>query len=383
MKKLLCVLLLLTLFPLPCRAVEVLQGDALSLSAPSAALLEQETGTLLYEKDAHTKRPIASVTKVMTLLLTMEAIESGRLHWDDPITASAHAAGMGGSQIWLEEGEEMTAEELIKCITVVSANDCSVAMAEHLAGSEEAFVAAMNEKAQELGMADTHFMNCTGLFDDPEHYSTAYDVALMARALMNHKDIQRFTTIWTDTARNGAFGLSNTNKLIRFYPGATGLKTGFTGGAMYCLAATAEREGTAYVAAVLGDDTSAGRFESARTLLNHGFARYLVADFTEGISLPPVPVVLGRETYVLPVCQGSPKFLLEKGQKQALCYVPELPKSIEAPVTESTPLGSVTVYAGEEVLARFPLHADRNSSRLGTLDIFHKLLEILLCKSGI
>ena len=382
MKTLLFIIILSGLFRISGAAVQATPSQALSISAPSAVLLEQDTGTLLYEKDAHTERPIASVTKVMTLLLTMEALDEGRLSWDDAITASAHASSMGGSQIWLEEGETMTVREMVKCITVVSANDCSVAMAEHLSGSEEAFVAAMNEKAQTLGMEHTHFANCTGLFDAPDHYSTAYDVALMARALMQHPDIQQFTTIWTDTARNGAFGLSNTNKLIRFFPGATGLKTGFTNGAMYCLAATAERDGTAYVAVVLGDETSAGRFESAKTLLSHGFANYLVQDIAQGISLPPVPVNLGQEAYVIPEYTESTKLLLEKAQRQTLQYVPELISGVEAPVTRQTPLGTVSVYAGDTLLARFTLRADRDIARLGTVDIFHNLLDILLCKAG-
>ena len=237
---------LLTALPLSAGAVE------LEVAGKSALLMDAATGTVLYEKNAHEKLSPASVTKVMTLLLIMEAIDSGKIQWEDTVTASEAAAAKGGSQIYLKVGETMTVTDMVKSIAVSSANDCACAMAEHLAGSEEAFVGLMNEKARELGMNDTNFVNCTGLDDGPnadEHKTSAFDIALMSRELLtNHPDIKRFTTIWMDTVRNGEFGLSNTNKLIRFYSGATGLKTGFTSGAGYCLSATAEREGMALIA---------------------------------------------------------------------------------------------------------------------------------------
>ena len=211
------------------------------VSAPCAVLMEQSTGTVLYEKNSHERRAPASVTKVMTMLLVTEALDDGRLHPEEMVTASDRAASMGGSQIWLEEGERMSASEMLKCVAVVSANDCAVALAEHLCGSEEAFTARMNQRAAELGMEDTHFTNCTGLFEDPDHYTSAWDIALMSRELIRHAFIKDYTTIWMDTVREGRFALSNTNKLIYYYEGATGLKTGFTSGAMYCLSATAER----------------------------------------------------------------------------------------------------------------------------------------------
>ena len=379
MKQLMCILMVLTLFTTNCKAVDVLKDDDLTISVPSACLIEKETGTLLYEKDAHTRRPIASVTKVMTLLLIMEEIEAGNLTWDDQIVASSHAASMGGSQIWLEEGESMPVSEMVKCITVVSANDCSVAMAEHISGSEEAFAAAMNQRAQELGLQDTHFMNCTGLFDAPEHYSSAYDVAILARELISHEEIKNFTTIWTDTARDGELGLSNTNKLIRFYDGATGLKTGFTNGAKYCLAATAMRDGTEYIAVVLGGETSNDRFDSAKTLLNHAFANYVLTDMSAGVALPPIPVELGKENFVQPTYTQSNKILLEKAQKQTLRYVPELLNTVEAPITTNTVLGTVTVYTGEQQLAQLTVTAAQDIPRLTIPEIFLQLMQVLLC----
>ena len=366
--------LAVVLLTTPCRAVALLTDDDISISAPSACLMEQETGTVIYEKDAHTRRHMASVTKVMTLLLIMEAIDSGSLSWEDTVTGTAHAASMGGSQIWLEEGETMTVEEMVKCITVVSANDCSVAMAEHLSGTEDAFVKRMNDRAAELGMKNTHFTNCTGLFDNDDHYSCAYDIALMARELMGHEDIKRFSTIWMDTARGGEFGLSNTNRLIHSYKGATGLKTGFTDGAKYCLAATAERDGDAYVAVVLGADSSNDRFDSASTLLSFGFAGYTLCDLTETLPLPSVPVTLGTESYVQPVYGENPKTLLEKSNAGLLRCVPSLPTDLEAPVAAGQPIGTVQVYLGDTMLTEIPVHAGKAVERMGVWEIYKLML---------
>ena len=239
------------------------RADELTLDAPSALLMEKQTGTVLFAKDEHTPREPASVTKVMTLLLTMEAIDSGALSYDDTVTGSAHAASMGGSQIWLKEGEQMSVDEMLKCIAVNSANDCAVAMAEHISGSEEAFTKRMNDRAKELGTENTQFLNCTGLTDDPGHYTTARDIACMSRALLAHPRIREYTTIWMDTVRDGRFGLANTNKLIHAYPGATGLKTGYTQQAMHCLSASAERDGVEYIAVVLHAESSKARFADA------------------------------------------------------------------------------------------------------------------------
>ena len=232
----------------------------LEVAGKSAVLMDMATGTVLFEQNAHEKLAPASVTKVMTMLLIMEAIDSGKISWDDLVTVSETAAAKGGSQIYLKVGETMSVTDMLKSVAVSSANDCACALAEHIAGSESAFVEKMNQRAKELGMNDTNFVNCTGLDDDDkakEHLTSAYDIALMSRELMaNHPDIQKFTTIWMDTVRNGAFGLSNTNKLVRFYPGATGLKTGFTANAGYCLSATAQRNGLGLIAVIMGAKTS-------------------------------------------------------------------------------------------------------------------------------
>ena len=374
--------LAIALLATPCRAITTLTDDAISIPAPAACLMEQETGTVIYEKDAHSPRHIASVTKVMTLLLIMEAIDSGTLEWEDTVTASSHAASMGGSQIWLEEGETMTVEEMVKCITVVSANDCSVAMAEHLSGTEEAFVQRMNSRAAELGMENTHFTNCTGLFDHEEHHSSAYDIALMARALIAHKDIQRFSTIWMDTARNGEFGLSNTNKLIHNYKGATGLKTGFTDGAKYCLAATAQRDGDAYIATVLGADSSNDRFDSASTLLSFAFAGYTLCDLTETLPLPPIPVSLGQTANVQPVYGENAKTLLEKSSTGLLRCIPSLPADLEAPITAGQLIGTVQVYLGDHMLTEIPVHAGSDIPRMGIGEIWKLLVTTRLSGQG-
>ena len=382
MKSAIGLFLAIVLLTTPCYAALPLVDDAIIIDAPSACLLEQQTGTVIYEKDAHAKRHIASVTKIMTLLLILEAIESGSLTWDTQVIASKTAAGMGGSQIWLEEGETMTVREMVKCITVVSANDCSVAMAEHLCGTEQAFAQKMNDRAAQLGMKNTHFTNCTGLFDDDEHYSSAYDVALMARALISHEAIREYSTIWMDTARNGEFGLSNTNKLIYYYDGATGLKTGFTNGAMYCLAATAEREGTEYVAAVLGAETSDKRFDSAKVLLNYGFANYTVCDLSASVPLPRVPVELGKRAYVMPTYGENTVMLLEKNTAQGLRFIPQLAEQLSAPIASGQQLGSLQVYSGETLLREIPLLADAAVERMNTWDVFITLVTLLLRDGG-
>ena len=263
-------------------------AQALEVSAPSALLMEKETGTVLFAKDEHAKLEPASVTKVMTLLLTMEAIDAGQLHYDDVVTASAHACSMGGSQIWLKENEQMTVSDMLKAVCVVSANDCAVALAETVAGSEEAFVERMNQRAAELGMADTHFCNATGLPAEG-HVTSAYDIALMSRELIrNHPDIRQYTTIWMDSLRDGASSLVNTNRLIRFYQGATGLKTGSTDSALYCLSGTAERDGMELIAVIMKAPTSTQRFEDATNLLNYGFSAYALKTIVPEEPLPPV-----------------------------------------------------------------------------------------------
>ena len=350
----------------------------LDIKGKSGLLMDVATGTVLYEKNSHEPLAPASVTKVMTMLLIMEAIDSGKIGWDDTVTASETAAAKGGSQIYLKVGETMSVSDMVKSIAVSSANDCACAMAEHLAGSEAAFVEMMNTRAKELGMEDTHFVNCTGLDDGPEaaqHRTSAYDIALMSRELLkNHPDIKKFTTIWMDTVRNGAFGLSNTNKMVRFYNGATGLKTGFTSGAGYCLSASAQREGMELIAVVMGCETSAERFNSCKALLDYGFANFaLVTADTE--QKMEVPVKLGKEDSVLLEPGAEPKMLIDKVQKSSVTTQVTLEESVTAPVSKGQRLGTLTVKAGEQVLAQVPLVAKTGVERLSFGDLFVKIFK--------
>jgi len=347
--------------------------------AKSALLMDVATGTVLYESNPHEKLPPASVTKVMTMLLIMEAIDDGRLNWSDTVTASETAAAKGGSQIYLKEGETMSVEDMVKSIAVSSANDCACAMAEHLCGSEAAFVEKMNQRARELGMNDTNFINCTGLDDGPEgknHVTSAYDIAIMSRQLLKyHPDITRFTTIWMDTVRSGQFGLSNTNKLIRFYDGATGLKTGFTSGAGYCLSASAKRDGMELIAVVMGSETSKDRFNACKALLDFGFAGYcLVAPEVENAS---IPVTLGKEAAVVAVPGQQPELLIEKSQKSSLQITTELEEQVQAPVYQGQRLGTLTVRVGEQILAQIPLVAEKTVARRSFWELYLQVLQKL------
>ena len=351
-------LLALTVLTVPAGAEE------LAVEAEACLLMEKTTGEVLYAVNEHEPLEPASVTKIMTILLVMEAIDSGQLQYGDVVTASAHACSMGGSQIWLKENEQMTVEDMLKAVCVASANDCSVALAEHLAGSEAAFVERMNQRAAELGMEDTVFMNPTGLPAEG-HVTSAYDIALMSRELiLNHPDVRRFTTIWMDTLRNGEFGLSNTNKLIHSYEGATGLKTGSTDGALYCLSATAERDGMELIAVILKAPTSAQRFAGAQALLNYGFASYGLAEIQTPGDLAPIPVRLGAEKAVTARLEGETALLAEKEKLGALETELTMETELSAPVAEGQEVGRLTVTSGGETLAEFPLVADRAVARL-------------------
>ena len=349
-------------------------AQALEVSAPSALLMEKETGTVLFAKDEHAKLEPASVTKVMTLLLTMEAIDAGQLHYDDVVTASAHACSMGGSQIWLKEGERLTVDEMLKAVCVVSANDCAVALAEHLAGSEEAFVERMNRRAAELGMNDTTFKNACGLPVEG-HVTSAYDIALMSRELMlRHPDIRRYTTVWMDTLRDGASSLVNTNKLVRFYDGTTGLKTGSTNAAGYCISATAEREGMELIAVVLKSPTGQQRFEDAKTLLNYGFSTYGLVHASPEEPLPPVPVTLGTRDAVQSMVDPAEGLLLaEKARLQGLEQTVTLPESAAAPVRQGDVLGTLTVTQNGETLLEVPIRAAETVEKLTFGEMFLRL----------
>ena len=377
MRKIIFFLLSAALLTAPCAAAEEPPAaDDFSLGCSAAALMEAETGTLLFAKNEHAHLSPASVTKVMTLLLVAEAVDSGAVGENDMVTASSRAASMGGSQIWLKEGESMSVSEMTKCVAVVSANDCAVALAEHLCGSEAAFTARMNARCAELGMADTHFTNCTGLFEDPEHYTCAYDIALMSRELLRHEFVRQFATIWTDTIRGGAFGLTNTNKLVRFYPDCTGLKTGFTSTAMFCLAASARREGVEYIAVVLHDETSQRRFDDARTLLDHAFANYtLVRPEPEGQL--SVPVRLGETERVALTPGENAAAVVPRAALGELVSSLELPESVAAPVAAGDALGQLTLRRGDEVLARVPLLAAGDVAHIRLLPVWGALLRAL------
>ena len=377
MKRIAAALLALLLCAVPALALTPADPDSLPVAAPSAILIERSTGTVLYEKNAYEHLSPASVTKVMTLLLAVEAVDEGRAALTDPVTASARAAGMGGSQVWLEEGEQMSVDEMLKCIAVVSANDCCVALAEHLSGSEEAFVARMNARAAELGMADTHFSCCSGLREE-DNYSCARDIAVMSRELLGHDLIRRYTTIWMDSIRDGAFGLSNTNKLIYHYPGATGLKTGFTSKAMYCLSASAERDGVEYIAVVMHAATSAERFESAKTLLSHAFASYTLVYPAGQVALPPVAVQMGEADCVRAVLPEDAGVLVERSGAKDLEYAVSLPETVAAPVAAGDALGTLTVRRGTQTLAVLPLTAGEDVARLGFGRLYLHLLGALV-----
>lgn len=360
-------------------AVETLSSlEDVSASVGAAVLMERETRTCLYESEARRHLPIASVTKVMTLLLVTEAVDRGSLRLDQMVTCSAFAASMGGSQIFLEEGETMSVEDLIKAVAVSSANDGAVALAEAAAGSEGAFVELMNQRARELGMADTVYANCTGLPCQEEHYSCAWDIALLSCQLLSCEWIRDYTTIWMDTVRDGTFGLSNTNKLIRFYPGATGLKTGFTQEAMYCLSASAMRDGTEYVAVILRAPTSDVRFESAKLLLNHAFANYQLVEVLPDAVLAPVPVRMGASPWVQPVLFGQTKLLLEKRRVSGLRKELSLAEGADAPVTEGQPLGYLRILDGEgKELARVEVTAGETVPRASWSSVLLRLVRVL------
>ncbi|MCF2661491.1 D-alanyl-D-alanine carboxypeptidase family protein [Pseudoflavonifractor phocaeensis] len=354
------------------------EDAGLSLSCASSVLMEKETGTILYDQDSHAKLEPASVTKVMTLLLVMEAVDSGRLSPEDMVTVSAHAAGMGGSQVYLKEGEQMSVSEMIKCVTVVSGNDCAVALAEHLAGSETAFVSQMNQRARELGMADTNFVNCTGL-PAQGHLTSAYDIALMSRELiLNHPNIRQYTTIWMDSIRDGAFGLTNTNRLVRFYQGTTGLKTGSTDGAGFCISATAERDGMELIAVIMRSPTGPERFEDAKALLDYGFANYALVNAYPDAPLAPVDVLLGTVSQVQPQLQRECRLLVRKGQEDQVSTKLTLAEDLEAPVEQGQTLGQLEVYVGEELRDTVPIVSAQQVDRLTVPGIFTRMLRQLL-----
>lgn len=375
MKHWITLFLAFTLLVTPLPAI---QAAELEVPAPSAILMDAATGTILYEKNAHERLAPASVTKVMTLLLVMEALDNGQISWNDQVTASSAAAAKGGSQIYLEPGEQLSMDEMIKSVVVSSANDCATALAEHVAGSEAAFVTRMNERAAALGLQDTHFVNCTGLDDEAnaaEHLTSAHDLAVMSRELLRHDRIRDYTTIWMDTVRDGKFGLSNTNKLVRFYDGTTGLKTGYTSAAGHCLSASAKRDGMELIAVVLHCSSSTDRFESAKTLLSHGFANYALVNADPPEALVPIKVSLGTQSLVTPVLREAAPILIEKADLSRITKTIELSEELEAPIAQGQQLGMMTISAGDRILAQIPIEANATVNRLSLWQLTLRLLK--------
>lgn len=378
MKKLCATLLCLAL----CMGVLPVRAAGPEVNARAALLMEKSTGQVLYEANAHAPLELASVTKVMTMLLIMEALDAGTITKETMVPVSATAAGMGGSQVYMEEGEKFSVHDMLKAIAVASGNDACVAMAEYLAGSESAFVEKMNARAAELGMEDTVFCNCTGLPAEG-HHASAYDIALMSRELiLYHPDIRTYTTIWMDTLRDGDFQLANTNKLVRYYEGATGLKTGSTDAALYCLSATAEKEGMELIAVILGAPTSNDRFEGAKALLNYGFAAYALVPVAPSEPLTPVPVTLGTAASVQPGLAQERQLLLPKGEAGKVTTTVDLPSALSAPVEAGQELGHLTVLVDGQAVEEIPLVAQEAVGKRSLWQVYGGLLAALFCGAG-
>lgn len=362
----------------PCAAEE--DRMLFDVDARSAVLMDAASGEILYAKNEDEALPSASVTKVMTLLLVMEAIDGGRLSLEDTVSVSEYAASMGGSQVYLEPGEQMSVEDLLKSVVVSSANDAAVALAETVAGSEEAFVSMMNSRAAELGMEHSHFENVTGLDDDTvAHLTSAADIAIMSRALMQHETIFQYSSIWMDTIRNGAFGLSNTNRLIRFYSGATGLKTGSTSKAGFCISATAKRDGLHLIAVIMGSPTRDTRNEMAKKLLDWGFANYAVYT-NPAASLGEIPVLGG----MLDACAvGYPAFscLTRKGSEKSITFEIVLPETLAAPIEVGEAVGQVIYRLGDTVIGQTEITAAESVARLSYLEQLCRMLKMFFLRA--
>lgn len=376
-----CICLLLFTLVLPAFAQEALPAMQVQVKAKAALLMEASTGRVLMAQNAHEQLYPASVTKIMTLLLVMEAVENGKINLTDTVTASREAAEKGGSQIWLEEGEQMTVDELLKAAAVASANDACEALGEYVAGSSAAFVKLMNERAAQLGMQDTHFENCTGLDDTAENHKTsAYDIALMSRALLQYPHITNYTTIWMDSLRGGKTELVNTNKLVRFYKGATGLKTGTTSKAGCCVSATAMREGLHLIAVVLGSESSDDRFQSARNMLDWGFANYAATELSvDATRIPAVGVLKGTSVQVTPCIPKAQTVVLPKGAAQNITQEIDLAASVEAPVEKGQLLGRVYFKLDGETVYSCDLLCETEIPKLSFAEAFRRLL-LALCR---
>lgn len=348
--------------------------QSLTITAKSAILMERSTGTVLFEHDADKQMPPASITKVMTLLLVFEAMDAGKFTMETEIVASEHACSMGGSQIWLEPGEAFTVNELLKAAAISSANDACVALGEAVSGSEETFVELMNERAAELGMKNTVFKNCTGL-DAEGHLSTARDIAIMSAELLRHPEIKNYSTVWMDSLRGGKTELTNTNRLVRFYKGCTGLKTGSTDGAGCCLSASAERNGMELISVTLGSPNTDERFAAGRKLLDYGFANFALVKMTPPEEyLAPIPVAHGTAETVQPICEEPAAFLLKKGQEAGVEQSVYLPEKLEAPVKAGDVLGRVTVTLSGGEIGGYDIVAAEDVPRMGLFEALKKLL---------
>ncbi len=359
---------------LPISAQETNHTPNLGLNAISAVLMEAETGTILYEQNADEQLPPASITKIMTLLLVMEAIDSGKIKLTDVVTASETAASMGGSQIYLKVGEQMSVNDLLKSVVIASANDAAAALAEHLCGSIQAFVDKMNEKASSLGMKNTRFENTNGLDDTTvNHYTSARDVAIMSRELISHPLILEYSSTWMDTVRDGAFGLTNTNRLVRFYPGATGLKTGSTSKAKFCISATAKRDDMHLIAVVMGSPTRDIRNEEAKKLLDYGFANYGV--FKEsGTDMADLPV-LGGVQDVCRVRSNDISILVDKTKLSGITKKVNLPEELAAPIQKGEKIGTISYYAGEDLIGECDIYATENIEKISFFEIFLRMIK--------
>ncbi len=348
-----------------------------SISAPSAVLMDASTGQVLFEKNPHEIRACASITKVMTLLLVMEALEEGKIALSETVTASAHAASMGGSDIWLEPGETMTVDEMIRATIIASANDAAVALAEYVSGTEEDFVARMNERAGELGMNETVFKNCNGL-DEEGHLTSAYDVALMSRELIRHRKILDYSGIWMDELRGGKTQLVNTNKLLKSYPGITGLKTGTTSQAGSCISATAERDGLSLIAVILGSSSGKERFTDAAALLDYGFAGYAMAEpAVPEDAVRTIPVRNGMTGEVLTAVPEVSSVLIRKGEEKKITSEVILPTELEAPISQGEKLGVLLYKNGSERIGEYPITAAGEVKEINFGDVFQLLLSAM------
>ena len=348
------------------------------ITAPSAVLMEPVTKKIFYEKNSHDIRPCASITKVMTLILVFEAIDEGKIDYDDTVVSSAHAAGMGGSDIWLEEGESMSVHEMLKAVVVASANDAAVVLAECIAGSEDEFVRRMNERAEELGMKDTVFKNCNGL-DEEGHLTSAYDVALMSAELIRHEKIFEYSSIWLDYLRGGETQIVNTNKLLKSYKGITGLKTGTTSQAGSCMSATAERDGLSLVAVVLGCESGTARFSDSAKLLDYGFANYKIRTISvDEELLKPVSVKGGMVGEVSLNCEKERQVLVEKGTDKEIEVISDIPEELEAPVSEGEKVGTVTFVSDGATVDEFDVFTAAESKKMSFGEIYKVLMRQLI-----